>query len=62
MDVDEDEEGTQRPKHVQDFGLEVDFDSIEEDEREVRVYGSSRDECSADNAFAMVGGSCGGYC
>lgn len=35
MDVDEDEDGTQAPKHVQDFGLEVNFDSIDDDEREV---------------------------
>lgn len=35
MDVDEDEEGTQRPKRVADFGIEVDFDSLDDDEREV---------------------------
>ncbi|KAG2008796.1 cohesin complex subunit psm1 [Coprinopsis cinerea AmutBmut pab1-1] len=34
MDVDEDEDATQRPKKVPDYGIEVDFDSIEEDERE----------------------------
>ncbi|THH32095.1 hypothetical protein EUX98_g2090 [Antrodiella citrinella] len=34
MDVDEDEEGTQRPKRVQDYGIEVDFDNVDEDERE----------------------------
>ncbi|KAH7887101.1 RecF/RecN/SMC [Phlebopus sp. FC_14] len=33
MDVDEDEDGTQRPKQVQDYGIEVDFDSLDEDER-----------------------------
>lgn len=37
MDVDEDEEGTQRPKRVQDYGIEVDFDNVDEDEREVFV-------------------------
>ena len=34
MDVDEDEEATQRPKTVPDYGIEVDFDSVEDDERE----------------------------
>lgn len=33
MDVDEDDE-TQRPKVVADYGIEVDFDSIDPDERE----------------------------
>ncbi|KAI0063838.1 cohesin complex subunit psm1 [Artomyces pyxidatus] len=35
MDVDEDgdEDATQRPKRVPDFGLEVDFESLDEDER-----------------------------
>ena len=35
MDVDEDEDGTQHPRKVQDFGIEVDFESLDEDEREV---------------------------
>ncbi|KAF8587801.1 condensin complex subunit SMC1 [Ramaria rubella] len=34
MDVDEDEDGTQRPKQVQDYGIEVDFSLLESDERE----------------------------
>lgn len=34
MDVDEDEDGTQAPKHVPDFGIEVNFETIDEDERE----------------------------
>ena len=34
MDVDEDEDATQRPKQVQDYGIEVDFDSLDEDVRE----------------------------
>lgn len=33
MDVDEDEDGTQRPKAVADYGIEVNFDSIDEDDR-----------------------------
>ncbi len=35
MDVDEDEDGTQQPKRVDDFGIEVDFESLDDDEREV---------------------------
>jgi hypothetical protein len=35
MDVDEDEHGTQRPRKAQDFGIEVDFDCLNDDEREV---------------------------
>jgi structural maintenance of chromosome 1 len=35
MEVDEDEDGTQRPRKVQDFGIEVNFDSLDDDEREV---------------------------
>ncbi|CAL1698943.1 unnamed protein product [Somion occarium] len=37
MDVDEDENTTQRPKRVPDYGVEVDFDALEEDEREADV-------------------------
>lgn len=33
MDIDEDEEGTQRPKAVANYGIEVNFDSIDEDDR-----------------------------
>jgi len=35
MDVDDDD-GTQRPRKVQDYGIEVDFDSLTEEERAVR--------------------------
>jgi structural maintenance of chromosome 1 len=34
MDVDEDEDGTQRPKQVPDYGIEVDFDGLDNDVRE----------------------------
>ena len=34
MDVDEDEDGTQRPKQVPDYGIEVNFESIDEDNLE----------------------------
>lgn len=35
MDVD-DEDGTQRPRTVNDYGVEVDFESLDDDERQVR--------------------------
>ena len=35
MDVNEDDEGTQRVKRVPDHGIEVDFDSLGEDDLEV---------------------------
>ena len=35
MDVDEDENGTQRPRKVPDYGIEVDFEMLEDEEREV---------------------------
>lgn len=34
MDVDEDEDGTQKPKKVQDHGIEVDFESLDDETRE----------------------------
>jgi structural maintenance of chromosome 1 len=34
MDVDEDEDATQQPKQVHDYGIEVDFDGLDEDVRE----------------------------
>ncbi|KAG6813644.1 hypothetical protein H0H92_008881 [Tricholoma furcatifolium] len=37
MDVDEEEDGTQRVKYVQDYGIEVDFESLDDD---VRANGS----------------------
>ena len=36
MDVDEDEQGTQRVKRVPDYGIEVDFDSLSDADRNVR--------------------------
>lgn len=35
MDVDEDEEGAQAIKRVPDYGIEVDFSTLDEEEREV---------------------------
>jgi len=43
MDVDEEDEAgqsTQRPRRVPDFGIEVDFDALGEDERKVRAIHS----------------------
>ena len=37
MDVDENEDGTQHVRRVPDFGIEVDFEGLEDDEREVRL-------------------------
>ncbi|KAJ7098698.1 condensin complex subunit SMC1 [Mycena belliarum] len=34
MDVDDDEDGTQQPRRVQDFGIEVDFEALDDDDRE----------------------------
>jgi len=34
MDIDEDEDGTQQVKTVADYGIEVDFDSLDDDERQ----------------------------
>ena len=36
MDVDEDDQGTQRVKRVPDYGIEVDFDSLSDKDRDVR--------------------------
>lgn len=38
MDVDDDEDGTQQPRQVQDYGIEVDFDSLDDDDREVCAH------------------------
>lgn len=43
MDVDEEEEGvtTQRLKKVSDYGIEVDFDILSTNEREVSAFDSA---------------------
>lgn len=38
MDVDEDEDGTQPIRKVADYGIEVDFDSLDDAEREVLFF------------------------
>ena len=37
MDVDEDDDGTQAPKRVPDYGIEVDFDSLENEDKDADV-------------------------
>jgi structural maintenance of chromosome 1 len=37
MEVDEDEDNTQQPKAVADYGIEIEFDSLEDEDREVRT-------------------------
>ena len=41
MDVDDDE-GTQRPRRVNDYGIEVDYSMLDEDEREVNAHVTER--------------------
>jgi structural maintenance of chromosome 1 len=36
MEVDGDEDGTQQPRAVQTYGIEVDFEDLDEADREVR--------------------------
>ena len=36
MDVDDDD-GTQKPRRVDDYGIEVDYDLLDEEEREVNA-------------------------
>lgn len=38
MDVDEDEDGTQPVRKVADYDIEVNFDSLDDDEREVLFF------------------------
>lgn len=45
MDVDEDEDGTQRPRPVQDYGIEVDFSALDDEERAVSLPRMSRLWC-----------------
>lgn len=35
---DDDDEETQRPRTVSDYGIEVDFDGLDDDEREVCLF------------------------
>lgn len=53
MDVDVDDDGTQRPKTVQDFGVEVDFESLDDDERE---DGSAEALAEFDNSITKLNG------
>ena len=38
MDVDEDEDGTQPVRKVADYGIDVDFDGLDEADREVLSF------------------------
>ncbi|KAF9233408.1 hypothetical protein BU15DRAFT_90371 [Melanogaster broomeanus] len=49
MDVDEDEDGTQRPKQVQDYGIEVDFAALDDEDR-----GSNDPEALAEFDASIV--------
>jgi hypothetical protein len=40
MDVDEDEDGTQQVKKVPDYGIEVDFEGLDDEERQVNFIAS----------------------
>ncbi|KAI0692899.1 cohesin complex subunit psm1 [Cytidiella melzeri] len=51
MDVDEDEEGTQSIKRVPDYGIEVDFSSLDDDDKE---NGSSEVEAELNALIAKV--------
>ena len=41
MDVDDDEDGTQRPRRVNDYGIEIDYRLLDDDEREVLLLMTS---------------------
>lgn len=38
MDVDEDENGSQEVKRVPDYGIEADFEGLDDDQRQVIDY------------------------
>lgn len=38
MDVDGDEDGTQQPRAAQSYGIEVNFEDLDEADREVRWF------------------------
>ena len=41
MDIDDDEDGTQRPRRVNDYGIEIDYRLLDDDEREVLLLMTS---------------------
>nr|GAT51561.1 condensin complex subunit SMC1 [Mycena chlorophos] len=51
MDIDEDEDGTQQPRRVQDYGIEVDFDSVDD---EARTDGSPEALAALDSEIAKL--------
>ena len=52
MDVDEDDQGTQRVKRVPDYGIEVDFDSLSDKDRDVRNWRLTR-HCGETDAASL---------
>ncbi|KAF8214101.1 condensin complex subunit SMC1 [Mycena galopus ATCC 62051] len=52
MDVDDDEDGTQQPRRVSDYGIEVDFDSLDDDDRD---NGSAESLAEFDKEIAKLG-------
>ncbi|EIW54226.1 uncharacterized protein TRAVEDRAFT_39782 [Trametes versicolor FP-101664 SS1] len=59
LDVDEDEEGTQQVKRVSDFGIEVDFDSLDKNEREDGSAGALKELNDSFLALSDVLKTCG---
>ena len=55
MDVDEDDEGSQDIKRVPDYGIEVDFSSLDDDEKEVSA--SQRDSLTCSINSGVQDGS-----
>lgn len=55
MDVDEDNDGTQHPRRVDDYGIEVDFEALDDDEREVS---RSSDGCTIYSRYSLPGWVC----
>ena len=51
MDVDEDDQGTQRVKRVPDYGIEVDFDSLSDKDRDVCNWWLTKHCVETDAAF-----------
>ncbi|KAG8960567.1 Structural maintenance of chromosomes protein 1 [Tulasnella sp. 419] len=51
MDMDEDEDGTQKPRQVQDYGIEVDFEDLDDEDRE---NGTAETEAELDAEITKV--------
>lgn len=54
MDVDDEDDGTQRPLEARDYGIEVDFSDLSEDERDVSSLSLPRASASGlADAFSV---------